>query len=161
MEFIFSEIKPEDVTVVFTLVQELAVETKIADKFKMTKERMHKELFEAHADWNALVIKKDDQEIIGFCFYTIANINRAYHDGPVIQVDDFYIKPEYRRNGLGQSMLARIGQIAKEKGILRIEMWCVKSNTIGQNFYSKQKAKKADLVDIYRFYAKELYGLSG
>lgn len=156
MKFIFSEIKPEDVDTVFSLVQELAIETGIVDKLKMTLDRMHQELFGKDSNWNALVIKKDSQEIVGFCFYTIININRSYHDSPMIQIDDLYIKPEHRRSGLGQKTLVKIGQIAKEKGILRIELWCLKNNSISQDFYKKYNAKKIDHIDVFRLYVKDL-----
>jgi len=156
MKFIFSEIKPEEVPFVFTLMQDLAAQTGLSDKHKMTLERMQQELFGKNADWNALVIKKENLEIIGFCFYTIANLNRSFHDSPMIQIDDLYIKSEYRREGLGKKTLDKMGQIAKEKGILRIELWCLKNNSIGQDFYKKYNARKIDHIDVFRFYVQDL-----
>ena len=74
----------------------------------------------------------------------------------MIQIDDLYIKPDYRRNGLGEETLKKIGLIAKEKGILRIEMWCLKNNSIGQDFYKKYNARKIDHIDVFRFYVQDL-----
>jgi ribosomal protein S18 acetylase RimI-like enzyme len=156
MQFTFSAIQPEEVPFVFSLAQDFAAELGLTDKHKMTLERMHQELFGKKADWNALVIKKEDLEIIGFCFYSIVNINHAFHNSPLLQVDDLYIKPEYRRHGLGEKILKVIAQIAKEKGILRIEMWCGKNNLIEQSFYQKHNALKIDYLDVFRFYVKDL-----
>ena len=86
MQFTFSAIRPEEVPFVFTLIQDLATHTGLSDRHKMTLERMHQELFGKNADWNALVVKKNDLEVIGFCFYSIVNINRAFHDSPMLNI---------------------------------------------------------------------------
>jgi GNAT superfamily N-acetyltransferase len=64
-------------------------------------------------------------------------------------MDHLYVKPEWRKSGIGQSLLFHLAQVAKEQGVGRINAWCIKANEQGQNFYRKIKAEKRDFVDIY------------
>jgi ribosomal protein S18 acetylase RimI-like enzyme len=75
--------------------------------------------------------------LMGFCLYTIANINRAFNMQPMIQVDDLYVSPPYRQAGVAQDLLRNLALIGKAKNIGRINIWCVSDNEIGQNFYQK------------------------
>ncbi|MGE3318530.1 MAG: GNAT family N-acetyltransferase [Candidatus Berkiella sp.] len=149
MQFTIREILPTDVDRVYSLLIELALNEKIKDRLKLTPEKMHHDLFSDQGDWHGFVVGNETVGVIGFCLFTIANINRSYNTSPVIYIDDFYVKPEFRQYGLGKGLLNIVKQIAIGAGIHRLELWCLKDNELGQTFYQKQGWEKLDMMDIY------------
>lgn len=109
---------------------------------------MQAELFSNKADWHGLVVTKS-QEIVGSCLYSFANNNRAFNSTYCLFLDILFVEPEYRHLGIGKILVKSLEKIAQEKGIKRIEFWCMKDNTESIEFYKKMGAKKIDLLDVY------------
>jgi len=149
MEFSIRSIEPADVDRVYSLLIELALHEQIKDRLKLTPEQMQRDLFSNQGDWHGFVVTNETVGVIGFCLFTIANINRSYNSSPTIHIDDFYVKPEFRQYGLGKGLLNTVVQVAKNAGINRLELWCLKDNSLGQTFYQKQGWEKLDRMDIY------------
>ncbi len=149
MKIDIRKIKSHEVQPVFELLLQLARHEKIEDRMALTPQKMHEALFGEKADWNGLVITNDENDIIGFTLFTYANINRTYNATPLLFIDDIFIKPEYRKIGIGEKLLAALAKQAHERGIERIELWCLKDNQVGQSFYHKVGAKKLDYLDVY------------
>jgi ribosomal protein S18 acetylase RimI-like enzyme len=141
-------------------MNKLVIEEGSGEYFKMTSERMRQELFGVNATWNCQVAIADN-EVVGFCFYCFANTNRAFYTSPLIQIDDLYVKPEYRRKNIGLAFLQKLALIAENNGAGRMEVDCMKENEIGQAFYQKLNGFKKDFIDIYRFYPKDLLEIEG
>ena len=149
MQFTIRKIEQKDVTTVYKLLIELALHEQIKDRLKLTEEQMQHDLFSSNADWHGFVVANEEFGVIGFCLFTIANINRSYNTSPLIHIDDLYIKPAFRQYGLGKRLLAAIGNIDKECGIDRLELWCLKDNSLGQTFYQKMGGEKLTYLDVY------------
>lgn len=149
MQFTIRNIEPQDVDSVYKLLIELALDEQLKDRLQITPEKMQHDLFSAQGDWHGFVVANEEVGVIGFCLFTIANINRSYNSSPLIHIDDLYIKPVFRQYGLGKRLLAAVGNIAKECGIDRIELWCLKDNTLGQAFYQKMGGEKLNYLDVY------------
>lgn len=146
------EIRPvrsADLDQLYSMLVELVKYEGLYERFKLTRGRLDHELFGEHADWHCLVAAQNKENVIGFCLYTFANINRAFNISPMIQIDDLYVSPEYRKQNIGQNLIHQLALVAKSKNISRLNAWCVKDNVQGQNFYKKIGAEKRDFVDIY------------
>jgi len=141
--------KKEDLNALLAMLTDLVRHEGLEDRFQMTNERLETELFGEHADWHGLVATDLQDAPVGFCLYSRININRSFNNSPLLQMDHLYVKPEWRKSGIGQSLLLHLAQVAKEQGVGRINAWCMKGNEQGQNFYRKIKAEKRDFVDIY------------
>jgi ribosomal protein S18 acetylase RimI-like enzyme len=148
-------IQESEVPQVYSQLQELVLYEGTAPYFKLTEERMRQELFAPSATWNCLVGKEGD-EVVAFCFYTIANTNRAFNLTPLLYIDDLFVKEKYRRQNIGQNLLHELSIIAKSLGITRIEVYCMKDNEIGQAFYRKAKGHLIDIADLYKFDVDQL-----
>jgi ribosomal protein S18 acetylase RimI-like enzyme len=146
----------EDLDSVFTMLVDLVKHEGIIKRFQLTKERLNDELFGVNADWNCLVAADPCESVIGFCFYSFANINRAFNLSSMIQIDDIYVSPLYRNSGVGNRLLQELALIAKSRGILRFNVWCVKDNEQGQKFYQKIGGEKLDFVDVYAIQVTKL-----
>ena len=138
-----------DLDQLFSMLVDLVKHEGTFERFKLTRERLEKELFGNNADWNCLVAADPHERLLGFCLYTFANINRAFNLTPMIQVDDLYVSPESRNAKIGFNLIYQLAFLAKNKNIGRLNVWCMKDNQQGQNFYQKIGAEKRDFIDVY------------
>ena len=67
-----------------------------------------------------------------------------------IYLDDLYVKPEYRGKGYGKALFQRLAQIVKERGGMRIEWLCLKSNLPGIGFYESMGGKQMEMSTTFR-----------
>jgi GNAT superfamily N-acetyltransferase len=67
-----------------------------------------------------------------------------------IWLEDLYVAPEQRGSGLGKALLARLAQIAVERGYQRVEWWVLKWNEPALGFYRKLGAEGLDEWVHYR-----------
>lgn len=149
IEYTIRPVKAIDLDPLFSMLVDLVKHEGSFERFKLTRERLENELFGINADWNGLVAADPCERLLGFCLYTFANINRAFNLSPMIQVDDLYISPEFRNAKIGYNLIYQLALIAKNKNVGRLNVWCMKDNVLGQNFYQKIGAEKRDFIDVY------------
>jgi ribosomal protein S18 acetylase RimI-like enzyme len=95
-------------------------------------------------------------QIAGSCLYSITNINRAFHSSPAIYIDILYVSEKFRKLGIAKALITKVADIAKQKKLERIELWCSKSNDIAQAAYASIGATKVDMIDVMRFDVEKL-----
>lgn len=149
MEYQIRSVRPEELDQLFYMLVELVKEEDSFKRFKLTREQLEEELFRINADWHCLVAANLNEGLLGFCLYTYCNINRAFNNSSMIQIDDFYVKPQVRKLKIGHNLIEHLCLIAEKKNIGRLNVWCIKDNIIGQNFYQKIGAQKRDRIDVY------------
>ncbi len=150
MHPVIRPIEVQDLPQAYSLLVDLVRYENSGKPLKLTLERMEQELFGPKADWHGLVCVQNT-DVLGLCCYSFANTSRPMHSTPLIYIDDLYVHPNYRRLGIGEQLLQELDKIAHQSRIARIELWCLKHNVSGQNFYQKLGAKKLDHIDVYRF----------
>lgn len=74
----------------------------------------------------------------------------AYPGRGGLYLDDLYVKPEYRGHGYGKALFQKLAQITLERGGMRIEWLCLKSNLSGIRFYEAIGGKKLDMSTTFR-----------
>lgn len=155
MKCVIRSVTKGDLDQLFTMLIDLARHEGLAERFQLTRQCLDDDLFGPNADWNCLVAAHPNEKPIGFCFYTITNINRVYNSSQMIQIDDLYVAPEYRNTKIGYKLIYQLALIAKRKSIERFNLWCVKDNEQGQKFYQKLGATKLDFIDVYNIDVSE------
>ncbi len=148
-EYTIRPVSVTDLDQLFSMLVDLVKHEGSFERFKLTRNRLENELFGINADWHCLVAADSSENLLGFCLYTFANINRAFNLSPMIQVDDLYVSPAFRNLKIGQNLIYQLALIAKNKNIGRLNVCCVKDNVQGQNFYQKIGAEKRDFIDVY------------
>lgn len=77
-----------------------------------------------------------------------------------LYLEDLYVRPEYRGKGYGKALLAKLAQIAVERGCGRLEWWCLDWNKPSIDFYRSLGAQPMDEWTVYRLAADTLKALA-
>lgn len=109
-----------DVNAVVGLVHELAAYEGMSDQCRLTPARLHTALFgQAPALFGHV-----DGEVVGIALWSR---NFSTWDGvPGIYVEDLFVRPEYRGDGLGRALLSELAAECVRQGYARME-WTVLS----------------------------------
>ena len=65
-------------------------------------------------------------------------------------LEDLYVEAQYRKTGLGESLMQRAAQWAREKGAARLDLLTAKTNNAGQSLYEKLGYRKVN-QDFYAY----------
>jgi len=126
-----------DFPVILSLIKELALFEKAPEKVTNTVEQMkaEKNLFEA------LVVEKDDGEIIGFALFYFVYYTWV---GKSLYLDDLYVKEKYRGNKIGSVLLDQVIEFGKNNNCKRIRWQVLNWNKPAIDFYKKIGANLDD-----------------
>jgi len=102
-----------------------------------------KELAEYERDPDAAVATVDD--ILHFAFSDHPLIHVVTWEGKAgIYLEDLYIRPEYRRNGIGKALLIHLARVAVQNNCTRFVWQVLDWNEPSINFYRQMGAKTMD-----------------
>lgn len=79
---------------------------------------------------------------------------------PGIHLEDLYVRPEYRDNGLGRALLAYLADLALQRGCARLEWWVRRTNEPALRFYRRLRAQDLDKIDVLRLDSEALRDLA-
>ncbi len=127
--------KVGDESAIHGLIVELAVYERAPDEVTNTVEQLRIDLFEDQI-CDAIVVE-EDSKVVGFAlFYT----SYSTWKGRCLYLEDFYVREENRRNGIGSQLFQKVVEIAKERGVKRMDWQVLEWNEPGLNFYRKENA---------------------
>jgi len=127
---------PNDSKAIHSLIVELAIYEKEPDAVINTPEQLQKDLFE-HQCCHAFVVENENLEIVGFALYYFGY---STWKGQTIYLEDLYVKPEYRKMGIGDLLFDRVVEEGKKKGVKRMDWQVLDWNDPAIEFYKKKKA---------------------
>jgi GNAT superfamily N-acetyltransferase len=118
------EIRPateNDLPVILSFIRELAEYEQLADRVTATEERLRESLFGPERIVYALVAFEGN-EPAGFALYFFNFSTFLGQRG--LYLEDLFVRPAFRKRGLGRQLLARLAQTAIERRCGRME-WAV------------------------------------
>ncbi|MEZ4938773.1 MAG: GNAT family N-acetyltransferase [Crocinitomicaceae bacterium] len=136
MEFLLREARESDMEAVLGLIQELADYEKEPDAVINTVEQLTQDGFGPNKIFDCSVVEVDS-EIVGFY---LTYISYSTWKGRCLYLEDFYLKPEFRRYGIGKIMFDEIVEKAKKSGVKRMDWQVLEWNEPAINFYEKYGA---------------------
>ena len=153
------EIKPatiSDVPLILSFIKELAEYEKLSHEVVATEDILRETLFgdKPHAE-----------AIIGYFNSLPVSFALFFHNfstflgRPGIYLEDLFVKPEVRGQGIGLKMLKYISRLAKERKCGRLEWWVLDWNETAIAFYKKLGAKAMDEWTVYRMTGEALENL--
>lgn len=120
---------------IMELIRALALYEKAPDEVVNTAEDLGTHLF-AEKICDALVVEEEGK-IVGFALYYT---NYSTWKGKCLYLEDFFILPEYRRSGIGSQLFDKVVEIAKDRGVKRMDWQVLEWNEPAINFYKKKNA---------------------
>ena len=123
----------KDLSSVLKLIKELADFENAAEQVTITLEDLEQDGFGSHPWFWFLVAEKND-EIIGLSFYWI---RYSTWKGKFLYLEDFVIKKEYRRYGVGSKLFEETVKICKKLNLNGMIWQVLDWNSLAIDFYKK------------------------
>ncbi|WP_016953125.1 GNAT family N-acetyltransferase [Anabaena sp. PCC 7108] len=136
--------EPSDSAVLFELIQGLAEYEKLSDAVTGNAQALKEHLFGEPKYIEAILVESAGQAV-GFALF-FHNYS-TFLTKPGIYLEDLFVLPEFRRQGIGKALLAKLAQIAVERDCGRLEWSVLDWNVSAQAFY---RSMGADILDDWR-----------
>ena len=137
---------PGDEHVILGLIRELAEYEHALDEVIATPELLAEWLFERKT-CECLILSTGGEDVGMALFFH--NFSTWLGRGG-IYLEDLYVKPEHRGKGFGTALLAKLAQVALERGCGRLEWACLDCNAPSIAFYKSLGAQTMDEWTVYR-----------
>jgi GNAT superfamily N-acetyltransferase len=138
-------------------VKDLAVYEDLLDQVTATEQLLEEWLFEKRVA--EVIFAVHDGKEIGFALY-FYNLS-TFLGQAGIYLEDLFVKPEYRGQGIGKLLFAELARIATVRGCGRLEWACLDWNKPSINFYTSLGAKPMDEWTTYRLAGDALLDMAG
>ena len=125
-----------DEQAIFALIQELALYEKAPEQVSNTAEQLRIDLFQSFLC--EAIVAENNKEIIGFALYYTAY---STWKGVSLYLEDFYVKENHRKNGVGNMLFEKVVEIAKDKKVKRMDWQVLEWNALALGFYEKKEAE--------------------
>ncbi|WP_252225444.1 GNAT family N-acetyltransferase [Clostridium sp. ZBS2] len=142
----FKKTTEEDIPAILEFIKKIAVYEKMLDEVVATEEILRESIFENNRA-HALIIEFNNK-VIGYIIYFFNFSTFIGRAG--LYLEDIYIDPEYRGNGIGKEAFETLVHIAKEEKCERMEWVCLDWNESSLNFYESIGAKQMNEWIIHR-----------
>ena len=124
-----------DVAAIFGLIQELALYEKAPEQVTNTADNLAQDLFDKNLC--EAIVAELDSGIVGFALYYTSY---STWKGACLYLEDFYVKEDKRKHGIGQLLFDEILLIAKRSNVKRMDWQVLAWNEPAIQFYQKQQA---------------------
>jgi GNAT superfamily N-acetyltransferase len=133
-----------DYSVLFKLIQGLAEYEKLSEAVTGNALALQEHLFGSRKYVEAILAESAGQAV-GFALF-FHNYS-TFLTKPGIYLEDLFVLPEYRRQGIGRAILTKVAQIAVERDCGRLEWSVLDWNESAQAFY---RSMGASILDDWR-----------
>ena len=148
---------PADVPVIAELIRELARFEKLEGEVRMTEDLLTKNLF-GPRPYAETLLAEDGGAVVGFALF-FHNFS-TFLAQPGIYLEDLFVVPEQRGQGIGRALLERLAQIALERECGRLEWAVLDWNRAAIGFYERLGATPNSDWTVYRLTGESLLGLA-
>lgn len=128
---------PADLPAIVGLIRELADFEKLLHLVVVTPESLRPHLFGPRPAAEAVVAEADGAVVAFALFFT--NFS-TFLGQPGLYLEDLYVQPAHRGQGLGRAVLEHLGALAVERGCGRFEWSVLDWNENAIRFYEKMGA---------------------
>lgn len=146
-----------DAPVIASLVRELAAYEKLLDEARATAQDFLRELESPNPVIHVLIAEWNG-EAVGFALYFF-NFS-TFVGRPGLYLEDLFVRPERRANGIGRALLRALARIARDRGCGRMEWAVLDWNEPALRFYKSLDARQMNEWIIHRLTAVEIERLA-
>jgi len=136
-----------DAETIANLVRELAVYEKLEDHVRADADSFRRHLFGPQPKAEALIAEVNGNPV-GFAlfFHTFS----TFRGQPGLYLEDIFVRPEFRGQGIGKRFFRELGRIAAERNCGRMEWAVLNWNKQAIEFYESRGARPIGDWTIYR-----------
>jgi GNAT superfamily N-acetyltransferase len=147
----------DDVPLILSLIKELAEYERLSHEVVATEESLRQCLF---GQWPVaeVLIADHEGEPAGFALF-FHNFS-TFLGKPGIYLEDLYVRPEFRRAGIGRALLVHLARLARRRGCGRLEWSVLDWNEPAIGFYKRIGARPVSGWTVYRVTGKALDDLA-
>ena len=146
-----------DVPLILQFIRDLAEYERLSHKVVATEERLRASLF-GSPRFAEVIVGEEDGAAVGFALF-FHNYS-TFLAQPGIYLEDLFVKPEARGRGYGKALLARLAQLARERGCGRVEWAVLDWNAPSIAFYRSVGAVSLDDWKIMRLTGEPLNAMA-
>ena len=145
------------IPLLLTFIKELAAYENLLDDVSVTGERLRQTLFGNNSGAHA-VIAYSGVLPVAFAIYFF-NLS-TFEGRPGLYIEDIFVRPNFRRTGVGRKLFSFLSQKAREQGCCRIELSVLNWNEQAIQFYKKLGGEPVTGWTVFRFSEKAITDLS-
>ena len=132
---------------VLEFIRELAVYEKLLDRMEANEARLREALF-GTTPVASCVLAYQAELPVAFALYYFTY--STFAGLPGLYLEDLFVKPDFRGQGLGHALLQHLAKLAKDRGCWRIEWAVLHWNQSAIRFYEKLGAIPMNDWAVYR-----------
>lgn len=152
----FRSAERQDVPLILRYIRELARYEKLEEEVVATEEILEEWLFDKEkAEVIFAVVEGKEVGFVLFFHNFSTFLGRAG-----IYLEDLYVEPAHRGQGIGTALLRELARIAVARGCGRLEWWCLDWNTPSIEFYRSLGAEAMEDWTVYRISGETLSKLA-
>lgn len=141
-----------DIPAILELVRQLAAYEHMEDAVVADAAHYEEWMFERHIA--SALLAEDGDRVVGIALY-FYNFSTWLGRGG-IYLEDLFVLPAYRGQGIGKTLLHALAQRAVAEGCGRVEWSCLDWNTPAIEFYRAQGASSMDEWTVFRLTGEAL-----
>ena len=131
------------------MILELAQHEGIRDKIRLTESQLAELLFCERPN-HFVAMALNNAMLVGFAMYNLTHHNVCVNVTDGLYIENLYVTPEFRKQGMGTALLTYVAKIAKVSNASRIEWWVSRYNPEAQQFYEKIGAIALSDWNVYK-----------
>jgi GNAT superfamily N-acetyltransferase len=147
MPFALRTAGPEDAEVIHKLVTALAMYEREPTAVEATAQDYREQLASATPPFECILAESGDAAV-GFALY-FSNYS-TWKGRPGLHLEDLFVLPDHRGQGIGRALLARLGTLARDRGYARVEWSVLDWNVSAIEFYLALGAEPMATWNLYR-----------
>jgi GNAT superfamily N-acetyltransferase len=156
MEVTFRYAEEKDCGLILQFIRQLAAYEKLLDQVIADEALLKEQLFEKQQAEVIFALENGKETGFALFFHNFS----TFLGRSGLYLEDLFVLPEHRGKGYGKALLAKLAQIAVERGYGRMEWSCLDWNQPGIDFYKSLNACPMDEWTVYRLTGKTLQDLA-
>jgi GNAT superfamily N-acetyltransferase len=148
---------PADIALILDFIRELAEYEQQPESAVATEELLHSALFGEHPSVEAVVARWRG-EPAGFALWFQSF--STWTGLPGLWLEDLFVRPAYRRRGIGSALLLHLSRLCRERGYGRFEWAVLDWNRPAIEFYRSLGAQGLEEWTIHRLSGASLSRLA-
>jgi GNAT superfamily N-acetyltransferase len=122
----------QDVDAIFELILGLAAYEKLTDRVTGSSDLLRSHLF-GERPYTEAIVAELEERIVGFGLFF--HSYSTFLTQPGLYLEDVFVLPEYRRQGVGKALMNSVVKIARDRGCGRLEWSVLDWNQSAIEFY--------------------------